>query len=117
MVHVNTPWLLTDPDDFHDLIFPRIDNTDNSQIRVGRIEESPVIRWSGNVDALDLTEVLVRVQLGHAWNISHLNLLQQFMTSDINNTHPMCAVVADISLRTVRQECHIQRLDQTRDCL
>src|SRR5262249_3711304 len=117
MVHVNTPWLLTDSDDFQDLVFSWIDHTDNTQIRIGRVKESPIVGWSCDVDALDLTKIFVRIQLRYAWNISHLNLLQQFMTSHVNDAHPMCAVVAHISLRAVRQKGHVQRFDQTGNSL
>ena len=46
-----------------------------------------------------------------------LNLLQQLVPPDVDDADPVRAVVADVRLRPVRQERHVERLDEAGDRL
>ena len=66
---------------------------------------------------MDVLVVAIRVQLRKTRDLRNLNLLQQFMASDIDHADPMSAVIADIGFRAVWCEGHIERLHKTGDCL
>ena len=87
-----------------DLVLARIDHADDAEVAVGGVEELAVVGERGDVDALDLAEILVRIQLGDAGHVGDLDLLQQLVAPDVDDADPVRAVVADVGLRAVGQE-------------
>ena len=115
MAHVDPPWVEADADRLDHLVFARIDDANDGEVAVGGIEISSIVGQRGNVDSLDFAEILRRVELGNARHRGDLNLLEQFVTADVDDAHPVGAVIADIGLRSIRQEGDIQRLRETRE--
>ena len=60
---------------------------------------------------------LLRIELGHARHRRDLDLLQQLVPPDVDHADPVGAVIADVGLRPVGQERHVERLGEARDRL
>ena len=117
VAHVDAPRILADADDLDDLVLARIDDADDAQVAVGGVEIAAVVGRRGDVDALDLAEVLVRIELRHAGHVGDLDLLHQLVPAHVDDADPVGAVVADVGLRAVRQERDVQRLGEAGDRL